>query len=323
MNGKQPKLLFRVAGLGVVLTTTMALLAAPAFGGFFWEDFETDPSANWTVNDGPTDEAADFFFDYSTVGIPPAPNSTGGTTRGMKLQANLTDGTFGGFSVSPTGLNLSGDYALRFDVWSNYNGPLRFGGSGSTNLSTYGILTSGTSVNYPGVVDGVWFATTGDGGSSADWRVYSPAAIASHPAGDPVYNDPAGSRNHTGAIYQVFGGNAAPAAQLNLFAQQTEATRQGTAGMTWHQVVVRKSGDIVTWRMDGTTLATVDTSNMTLGGGNILFGHSDINSSSSGDANAPDLLFTLVDNVHVVPEPSSLVLLALAGVALLAYRRRR
>lgn len=304
----------------------MALLVAPAFGGLFWEDFDADPTANWTVNDGPTDEAADFFFDYSTVGIPSAPNSTGGSTRGMKLQANLTDGIFGGFSVSPTGLNLTGDFDLRFDVWSNYNGPLEFGGSGSTNLSTYGVLTSGTSVNYPGVVDGVWFAATGDGGSSADWRVYSPDEPASYPDGDKVYLDPAGSRNHTGDIYQVFGGNAAPAAQLLLFPQQTEATRQGTAGMTWHDVVVRRNGNVVKWLMDGTPLAIVNIKDMTLGGGNILFGHSDINSSSSSDPNDASLLFTLVDNVHVgpvVPEPSSVLLLVLGGVALLAYRQRR
>ncbi len=39
---------------------------------------------------------------------------------------------------------------------------------------------------------------------------------------------------------------------------------------------------------------------MTLGGGNILFGNSDINGSCSGDPNAPALLFTLIDNIVVV-----------------------
>ncbi len=269
-----------------------------AYGqGLYWEDFEADPTADWTVNPHPaTMITHDFFFDYSSVGIPSAPSS-GGTTRGMKLQANLTGDVFGGFSVSPTGLNLEGDYALSFEVWSNYNGPLEFGGSGSTNLSTYGILSSGTSSNYPGAADGVWFATTGDGGSSADWRIYSPDAPASYGNGHPFYTDP--TRNHTGATYQVFGGHQAPAAQLALFPQQTGTTRFGTAGFTWHEVVVDKSGDIVTWTMDGTLLATVDITGLTLGGGNILFGHSDINTTCSLDPNATPLLFTLIDNIVV------------------------
>ncbi len=301
--------------------SVLALVVAPAFGvTLFWEDFEIDPSTNWTINHHPTtDDATNFFFDYSTVGIPSAPNS-GGTTNGMKLQANLTAGIFGGHSVSPTGLNLSGDYTLSFDVWSNYNGPLLFGGSGSTNLSTYGILTSGALTNSPGTADGVWFATTGDGGSSADWRIYSPAAPASHPSGHPFYTDP--SPNHTGATYQVFGGNSAPAAQLALFPGQTETTRLGTAGMTWHEIDLKKIGNIVTWEMDGTLLGTVDTTGMTLGGGNILFGHSDINSSSSVDPNDVDLLFTLIDNVHVtvIPEPSTLVVWAAGGLLVLLLR---
>ncbi len=303
--------------VGVLLG--IVALPASAFGApvLYSEDFETDPSANWTVNHSPvTDDAADFFA-YDSVGIPPAPNSAG-TTRGMKLQANLTSGTFGGFSVSPTGLNLTGDYVVKFDVWSNYVGPLMFGGSGSTNLSTYGLLTSGTVSNSPGTADGVWFGTTGDGASSADWRVYSPDAPASYPGGDPVYVDP--SRNHTGVTYQVFGGASAPPAQLALFPQQTETTRLGTAGFAWHEVELAKRGNTVTWTMDGTLLATVETTGMTLGGGNILFGHSDINNSSSSDPHAPDLLFTLVDNIAVIPEPTTVVLLAAGSLALVRRR---
>ena len=60
------------------------------------------------------DAAADFFFDYSSVGIPAAPNGAG--TRGLKLQANLTNGIFSGMSVSPTGQNFTGDYRLTASV---------------------------------------------------------------------------------------------------------------------------------------------------------------------------------------------------------------
>ena len=45
-----------------------ATQAAPLYS----QNFEVDDTANWTVNKGPatTDEAHNFFFDYSTVGIP-------------------------------------------------------------------------------------------------------------------------------------------------------------------------------------------------------------------------------------------------------------
>src|SRR5215211_8136040 len=72
---------------------------ATAFCQLYSENFDVDPTANWTVNGGPSDEEANFFFDYNTIGIPSAPNSTGGTTRGLKLQANETSAIFGGFSV--------------------------------------------------------------------------------------------------------------------------------------------------------------------------------------------------------------------------------
>jgi hypothetical protein len=94
--------------------------------------------------DGIIDDLSGFAFDYSSVGIPAAPNSLGGSTIGLKLQANLFSNALGGFSVSPNGLNLTGNYTVSFDAWSNTVGPFPSGGSGSTNMSTFGVLTSGT-----------------------------------------------------------------------------------------------------------------------------------------------------------------------------------
>ncbi|MCC7409054.1 MAG: hypothetical protein IT442_13375 [Phycisphaeraceae bacterium] len=308
------KLGFAVA-TAVALLTTYPTTAAPLFS----ENFEVDPTASWTVNNGPSDEAHDFFFDYSTVGIPAAPSGAG--TRGMKLQANLANGIFGGMSVSPTGQTFTGNYTVSFDLWSNFNGPFPGGGSGSTNLSTYGVGTAGGTPQWPGgVQDSVWFANTGDGGSAADWRAYSPAASTSYLDGDPVYA--AATRNNTDPYYVGFGGVSAPAAQLLLFPQQTGTTNVGSSGMDWHQVIIDVNSGIVTWTVDGLLLATVDASEMTLGGGNIFFGHSDTNASSSTDPNDAALLFTLIDNVVVTPEPGSLTLLTLAALTLIAPQRR-
>ncbi|MEI9866281.1 MAG: hypothetical protein WDN00_17340 [Limisphaerales bacterium] len=69
--------------------------------------------------------AADFYFDYSTAGIPVAPHSTGGSTRGLKMVVNLgvgSGGTFpAGISVSPLGFGISDNFEMRFDLWLNYN----------------------------------------------------------------------------------------------------------------------------------------------------------------------------------------------------------
>jgi hypothetical protein len=206
-------------------------------------------------------------------------------------------------SVSPIGQSFAGDYTVEFDWWSNFNGPFPGGGNGSTNLSTFGIGTSGTIAQWAGAVQqSVWFAATGDGGSFADWRAYSSAAQASYPNGSPVY--PFATRDSADPYFAGFGANAAPAAQLALFPQQTGTTAVGSAGMEWHRVVIEKSGTTATWHVDGTLMATIDLMTVTLGGGNIFFGHSDVNAASSIDVNDFSLLFTLIDNIRVVAAPS-------------------
>jgi hypothetical protein len=305
--------------VGIVV---VAFVSTGAFGQLYSEDFEVDPTASWTVNNGPSDSTSNFFFDYSTVGIPAAPSGPG--THGMKLQANLTDATFSGVSASPTGQSFGGDYTLSFDWWANFNGPFPGGGSGSTNLSTYGIGTAGTFAQWAGgTQDSVWFGATGDGGSGTDWRAYSTAAGTGYdcPSGVFAAGNVAGCNNAPDPHYAGFGSVEAPAAQLALFPQQNGTTSPGTGGMDWHDVEIQKAGTTATWKVDGTLIATIDLSTVTLGGGNIFSGHSDINGSSSSDPNAPALLFTLIDNINVVPEPSAFLLLAVSGL-LLAFRRR-
>lgn len=310
--------------------TAMALWLVAASGHaapLYSENFDVDPTANWVLNGGPSDEAVNFFFDYNTVGIPAAPNS-GGTTRGVKLQANQSAGIFGGMSVSPVGQSFAGDYVLKFDWWENFNGAFPAGGSGSTQMSAYGIGTAGISAQWPGgTQDSVWFGATGDGNSSSDWRAYSSAAATSYPDASPVYaaGAVANNRNHSHAYYSGFGSVAAPAAQALLYPQQTGTTLVGSAGMEWHAVEIAKVGTKATWTVDGLLIATIDLTTVTLGGGNIFLGHSDTNATSSTDVNDVNLLFTLIDNVVVeaIPEPSSLALFGLATIGLAAVRRRR
>ena len=94
----------------------MVLAASPAFGDLYTQDFEADSTASWTINGGLSDYAANFFFDYSSVGIPAAPSGAG--THGMKLQSNLTNGVFAGMSALDLEFRAKTRKML-FDQWTD------------------------------------------------------------------------------------------------------------------------------------------------------------------------------------------------------------
>lgn len=289
------------------------------------EEFNVDSTAAWTVNDpGLSDVLVDFFYDYSAIGVPNAPNST--VSRGLKLTANNSGNVFSGFSVSPTGQNFTGNYTLEFDLWQNYAGPLGPGGSGSTQLSTFGVGTSGTTAFWAGaaVKESVGFGVTLDGGSASDYRAFSSDAPTAYASGDAVYNAP--GTNNSDAYYSGFTSQSAPAAQVGLFAGQTGSTDVGETAFAWRHVLVEVNDGFVTWSIDGLAIATIELTDLTLGGGNIFFGHSDTNAASSTNPNDTLLNVTLIDNIVVtaVPEPSTtaLALFSLGSCLALAYRRR-
>lgn len=339
---------FCLSSLTVILAAG-AWLAAPVLSSaqtqVYFENFDEDTSANWTVNTtAGGDNRADLYFDYSTVGIPPAPNSTNGTTRGLKLQANLTPGVQAfpsGVSASPNSFSITENFEMHWDMWINYNGPLNGGGSGSTQIAGGGYGTAGTSVNVAGSgIDAIIIGASGDGGTASDYRVYSPGKAVSYQDGQYVlgggfygagftdfrpgitnsgfvYAGDNGSRNNSANYYSTNfpGGVTAPAAQVALYPQQTGSTAAGTAGFKWRDVSIRKVANIVTYRIDGVLIATIDTgdaitntlppgSTVPLGGANILFNHYDINSTASTDPNAQHLAFSLFDNVRITNFPS-------------------
>jgi hypothetical protein len=128
----------------------------------FAEDFESDHSSNWDLFQGSGNGVPDYTVDWSfryttnrytfngvTNVIPPAPNSSGGATRALKLTVNKNDASAAtaGVSLYPKAQNFSGNYALRCDVWLNYNGPSG-GGTGSTEYATIGLNHAGTRVNW-------------------------------------------------------------------------------------------------------------------------------------------------------------------------------
>jgi hypothetical protein len=313
-----------------------ACAAAPAAHAaiVYSENFDVDPSANWTTRTSSANNAANFFFDYSTIGIPPAPG--GLTTRGLKLEAAFAasaPASIQGLSASPTGFSVTGDFDIRFHVWHNSLGPFPGGGSGSTQVTTYGWGTAGAGPQYHNARDSIIFGTTAEGGATQDWRVYPNATL---PAVDPVVGlASGGGSNSSNAYYAGFGGASPPAGQTVIaaappinFANQTGAVQAGAPGFVWQPVVIAKRGNTVTWTMNGVLIASLNVSTQLggpLGGSNIHFGQSDINTTvSSNQTVARALLFGLIDNVVVdqIPEPGAASLLGLAALGLAAACRR-
>ena len=116
---------------------------------------------------------ADFGFDYSTLGIPEAPNSEPGdaATKGLRLATN-TPGLWAGDQVAAVyeDPNFNGQYTLQVDVWLNWSatsGP----GSGTTEHAGVMVGFDADDAQYtfaPGQNGaGVIFSGDGDAGCSS------------------------------------------------------------------------------------------------------------------------------------------------------------
>src|SRR3954470_16301087 len=215
------KLFYRAVASAIFLASFSTAQAAVLFS----DNFNTDTSSAWTVNVAPAANAlqqdAVFAFDYSPFGIPAAPGSS--DTLGLRLRSNIPGsaatpvttrpaGTLSGLSVSPTGKDFGSSFHLSFYAWVNFNGAANTNGladNGNSEGGTHNVLfVVGTSGTVPLVVgntglasgasmDGIGFATTGDGGINLDYRVYPKSGTVS-PAG-PVYA--AGGSQNTLSYY--------------------------------------------------------------------------------------------------------------------------
>jgi len=248
--------------------------------GLLADNFDDGNAAGrWNLYASSSDYTADFYFDYSQHGIPPAPNATGGSTRGLKLTVNKNDAnpTAEAVSLYPAGRHFSGNYALKFDLWLNYNGGSG-GGIGSTEFAIAGLGQTGDRVVWPAnpASDGKHFWVSGEGGASDDYRAYNNASIYAVPTG--VYS--AGSLDSANAFYQA------------LFPAPDYET-PGAPGKHWVEVEVRRSDIYVYWFLNGVQVARAPTNGSD---GNVLIGYADVFSSLADPAEDN---FLIVDNVRV------------------------
>lgn len=282
-----------------------ALLETMLSPMLYGDNFDVNTAANWVTNRSSTDTRVTFNYNYAADGIPSAPNSTGGTTRGVKFEANLANGVAAALNISPVGQSFTGDYRLRFDMWLNANGPFPGGGVGSTEHFTAGIGTTGNQLHWTGAgggASGHWFMVDGEGGSGdtttasvPDFGVASGTTIFTATSGAYAAGAGSDSRGNGNAYYTAqFPAVSAPALQQANYAQQTGAIAAGSVGFAWRDVIVSKKGNLVEWFIDGLKIATI--SNATFTANNIFLGYWDSYASVSDNT---ALSFGLVDNVRV------------------------
>ena len=268
----------------------------------FSDDFNTNSAANWNIFSGAAngvpDYSADFAFDYGVIPytfngvtalIPPAPNSPDGSTRGVRLTVNRDAiATNAAVNLYPKNFSVSGNFALKFDLWINYPGNAGGVGSGvagSTQHGMFGLNHLGTNVNWAATSastsDGLWFAATGEGGDSSDYRAY-----VGNPGGTQI--------NLTGSGGGLVGSNHTQAAFQTLF-PTTRFETAGAPGKNWVEVELRQTNNIILWIMDGTVIAQrTNTSAFT--SGTVMLGLMDVFPSIAAPARDS---FVLFDNVRV------------------------
>ena len=281
---------------GSVTGKVATLTVNPLFTPVFSDNFDVDSSANWKLNQSSAaNTRLAFAFNYSGYGIPSAPSSAGGATRGVKFEANHTGAGIAALNISPIGQRFSGNYRLHYDMWINANGPFPAGGTGSSQLLTAGLGTSGNQVQWnSGTSDGVFFAIDGEGqasDTSPDIRAHVGIVLQETNSGVYVGGTNTSIRRCSDPYYSNLfpGGQSPPAAQA-----QSGVLAAGTVGFAWRDVVVSKSGSTIEWFIDGLKIASV--TNAALAGSNIFVGYWDPFSSLSANTN---LSFGLVDNLRV------------------------
>lgn len=279
--------------------TTPAIYGAGTIAG--------DLSANFNFNYG------GYTYRYTapdgvtplTGLIPTAPRSSGGSTVGLRFDANNTPAGTAIINAYPKltqflgGVAPSGDHKLTFDIWMNYNGPFE-GGNGSTEWMIAGINQDGNGIGAArlgtepaGVSRGFGMAVNGERGNGLDYRFYQ------HNTRYGTIGVP-----EAGYVATVDAGNFGIANGENEFYQNLfpfpDYETPGSIGKRWNTVDIEYTDGIVYYRINGNLISARSDSTVT--SGNILLGYGDFNNTTAAldEITNVDASFGIYDNVEVV-----------------------
>ncbi|MCA9170761.1 MAG: hypothetical protein KDB23_23950, partial [Planctomycetales bacterium] len=291
---------------------TAGTLTTSAQAEVLWsDDFSTDTSGDYTVLEfSPGRDGAIFNYDYSAVGIPDAPNTTDGSTKGVRLFANKpfedTVGATSAVQFFPTGLDaaLEGkDFSVQFDIWMNTNGPMPGGGAGSTEAFMIGVGFTGDFAIEAGNYDGSYFTITGEAGATVDVRTFANESYNGFNADGTPFNvtelddtvtRPLGTDANP-YYHEIFPGGIDVSA-LDVQGGEDEQigiTNAGQMAFEWHTAKIEVFGTTASFLVDELLIAEVQDADVE---GNILVGYADYFASEAG---YPEWVFGIVDNLIV------------------------
>jgi hypothetical protein len=251
-----------------------------------WADnFDAGTSAaNWSLlfgaNNGVADYAADFAYDYSAAGIPPAPGAV--TTTGLRLTVNKdATASSAGVNLYPVSQVFTGDYALRFSLFINYHSATNPTEHVLAGLNHSGLLTNRVSQSSGTVSagDGLFTALSGSTGDNSSFALYTqtnsaaaPARVAVRPLATlgPVFNSP-----------PYFGAGACG----NHITSTTK---------TWIDVEVGQLANVITWKLNNSIIFQY-TNTTAFTNGDVMIGYNDQFDSIGAQTN-----FAVIDNVRVI-----------------------
>jgi hypothetical protein len=269
-------------------SVTLVDATSPPATVLFSDNFNTDSSANWNLFVTGDDYTAQFAYDYSSQGIPPAPHGSG-DTLGLYLAVNKSLGSATAINLYPKGKSFNGNYALRFDMFLNVQIP----NSVSTEYVLFGINHDGAHTNWfrssPGGVpagwtfDGVFYGLEADGAGLGDYVNYSSPTTAG--------NNPTALTAGRVATTLTNEFKSPPSPVLGV-----PANNMTLASPTpiWADVEVSQIGKIITWKINNTVIFSY--SNTTAyATGDIMLGYDDAFDSVSLSSS-----YVIIDNVRVV-----------------------